>query len=271
MARYDWITFLSDYGLQDSYVGVCHGVMARIAPHARVIDLDHSVRPQDVRQGAMVLAQSVGYLPDAVHLAVVDPGVGTGRGQIAMEAGGRVLVGPDNGLLAWAADKLGGIERAHALANPAYQLSPVSRTFHGRDVFAPAAAHLAAGLDLAALGPELDPAGLVRLPVPTATVDGERLLAEVVSVDHFGNLLLSSGHAELERAGLRLGDPVEIRVGERSFSASVGETFAAVPAGALVIHEDSSRRIAISLNLGRAAERLQARTGDSVVLSRSGR
>ena len=271
MARYDWITFLTDYGLRDSYVGVCHGVMARIAPHARVIDLSHAVGRQDVRQGALVLAQAVGYLPDAVHLAVVDPGVGTRRGQVALEAGGQVLVGPDNGLLVWAADALGGTRRAHALANPDYQLSPVSRTFHGRDVFAPAAAHLAAGLDLSALGPELDPAGLVRLPVPTATVDGDRLVAEVVAVDHFGNLLLSFGHAELERAGLHLGDPVEIRVGDRSFGAAVGETFATVPAGALVVHEDSSRRIAISLNRGRAAERLRVRTGDRVVLSRSGR
>jgi S-adenosyl-L-methionine hydrolase (adenosine-forming) len=271
MARYDWITFLTDYGLQDSYVGVCHGVMARIAPHARVIDLSHAIGPQDVRQGAMVLAQSVAYLPEAVHLAVVDPGVGTRRGQVALQAGGRVLVGPDNGLLVLAAEALGGIERAHALANPDYQLSPVSRTFHGRDVFAPAAAHLAAGVEPAAFGPELDPAGLVRVPFPTATVDDGRLIAEVLSVDHFGNLLLSFGHAELERAGLRLGDPVEIRVGERSFGAAVGETFAAVPEGALVVHEDSSRRIAISQNRGRAAERLQARTGDSVVLSRSGR
>jgi S-adenosylmethionine hydrolase len=268
MAGYDWITFLTDYGLQDSYVGVCHGVMARIAPHARVIDVSHAVGPQDVRHGAVVLAQAVGYLPDAVHLAVVDPGVGTARGQVALQAGGRMLVGPDNGLLLWAADALGGVERAHALANPAYQLSPVSRTFHGRDVFAPAAAHLAAGVDPAALGPELDPAGLVRLPTPTATVDDGRLLGEVLLVDHFGNLLLSFGGAELERAGLRLGDPVEIRVGDRAFTASVGDTFAAVPPGALVVHEDSSRRIAISLNRGRAAERLEARAGDPVTLSR---
>src|SRR6266704_681708 len=116
MARYDWITFLTDYGLGDSYVGVCHGVMARIAPHARVIDVSHAVGRQDVRQGALVLAQAVGYLPDAVHLAVVDPGVGTGRGQVALEAGGQVLVGPDNGLLVWAADALGGSRRAPALA-----------------------------------------------------------------------------------------------------------------------------------------------------------
>ncbi|HEX8862409.1 MAG TPA: SAM-dependent chlorinase/fluorinase [Actinomycetes bacterium] len=271
MARYDWITFTTDYGLQDSYVGVCHGVMARIAPHARVIDVLHAVAPQDVRQGAMTLAQAVGYLPEAVHLAVVDPGVGTSRGAVALRAGGCLLVGPDNGLLAWAADALGGAERAHALANPAYRLSPTSRTFHGRDIFAPAAAHLAAGVDLAELGPEVDPAALVRLKVPTATLDGDRLLAEVVAVDHFGNLLLSFGHTELERAGLRLGDPVEVRVGERSLPAEVGETFAAVPAGSLVVHEDSSRRIAISLNLGRAAEALRARTGDTVVLERSGR
>lgn len=271
MVRYDWITFTSDYGLQDSYVGVCHGVMARIAPHARVIDLHHAVAPQDVRQGAMVLAQAVAYLPDAVHLAVVDPGVGTSRGAVALRAGACLLVGPDNGLLVWAAEELGGAARAHTLASPAYRLSPTSRTFHGRDVFAPAAAHLAAGVDLAELGPELDPATLVRLETPTATLDGDRLLAEVVAVDHFGNLLLSFGHAELERAGLRLGDRVEIRVGERRLAAEVGETFAAVPAGTLVVHEDSSRRIAVSLNLGRASEALAASAGDTVVLERSGR
>ena len=145
MAGYQWITFLSDYGLEDNFVGVCHGVIARIAPGARVIDLSHSVQPQDVRQGATVLAQSVPYMPAAVHLAVVDPAVGTRRGQVALQAGEHVLVGPDNGLLIWAAEALGGIARAHALSEPAYQLERVSKTFHGRDIFAPAAAHVAAG------------------------------------------------------------------------------------------------------------------------------
>jgi hypothetical protein len=164
MAGYDNITFLSDYGLEDHFVGVCHGVIARIAPHARVIDLSHAVPPQDERQGATLLAQSMPFLPTAVHLAVVDPRVGGERGMVAVEAGGQVLVGPDNGLLVWAAERLGGIERVHALERRAYRLEPVSRTFHGRDVFAPAAAHLAARVVPAELGPAVDPDGRPRLP-----------------------------------------------------------------------------------------------------------
>ncbi len=268
MAGYEWISFLSDYGLQDSFVGVCHGVIARIAPHARVIDVSHAVQPQDVRHGATVLAQSVPYLPVAVHLAVVDPAVGTGRGRVVVQARGHVLVGPDNGLLVWAAEALGGVERAHALTNPAYQLPSVSRTFHGRDVFAPAAAHVAAGLDPAELGPGLDPAGLVRLSPPISTVDGDRLYGEVLLVDHFGNVALNLGQEDLERIGVGPGDPVEIRVGGQTFTAPFGETFATVPAGRLVLHEDSFQKITVSVNQGRAAERLRARSGDPVVVSR---
>ena len=172
MAGYDNIIFLSDYGLEDHLVGVCHGVIARIAPNARVIDLSHAIRPQDVRHGATLLAQSVPFLPRAVHLAVVDPMVGGERGMVAVEAGGQVLVGPDNGLLVWAAERLGGVERVHALKQRAYRLEPVSRTFHGRDVFAPAAAHLALGLPPGRFGRAVaDP---VRLPWPEAgpTRDG---------------------------------------------------------------------------------------------------
>jgi S-adenosylmethionine hydrolase len=269
MAGYDWITFTSDYGLEDNFVGVCHGVMARVAPRARVIDVSHGVAAQDVRQGALVLEQAVPYLPPAVHLAVVDPGVGSGRGMVAVEAGGQVLVGPDNGLLVWAAEALGGAGRAHALQEPAYRLAPVSATFHGRDVFAPAAAHLAAGVAPGALGPELDPAGLVRLERPGARVDGDRVGTSVVAVDHFGNLALDLRRDDLARAGVAVGDPVEVRVGGRAHRLLYGETFASVPAGDLVLHEDSSGSLAVAVNLGRAAERLGAGPGDRVELARA--
>jgi S-adenosylmethionine hydrolase len=199
---------------------------------------------------------------------VVDPGVGTGRGQLAVEAGGHVLIGPDNGLLLWAADALGGVRRAHAIANPAYRLEPVSRTFHGRDLFAPAAAHVAAGTQPAALGPELDPGRLVRIEPPEATLDGGRLGGEIVLVDRFGNLALSLGHDELERSGLRLGDRVEVKAGDRTVSGTVGETFAAVEAGELVLYEDSFGRAAVSVNHGSAAEALRAAAGDHVVISK---
>ena len=269
MAGYDWITFTSDYGLEDHFVGVCHGVMARVAPGARVLDVSHAVGAQDVRQGARVLAEAVPYLPRAVHLAVVDPGVGTGRGTVAVEAGGQVLVGPDNGLLVWAAEALGGPGRVVALENPAYRLEPVSRTFHGRDVFAPAAAHLAAGVDPGELGPELDPAGLVRLERPAARVDRDRALASVVAVDHFGNLALDLRRHDLEGAGVAVGDTVAVRAGGRAHRATVAETFASVAAGELLLHEDSFGWLALAVNQGRAADRLGAGPGDRVEIARN--
>jgi S-adenosylmethionine hydrolase len=264
MAGYEWITFTSDYGLEDHFVGVCHGVMARVAPRARVLDVSHAVAAQDVRQGALVLEQAVPYLPRAVHLAVVDPGVGTGRGMVAVQAGGQPLVGPDNGLLVWAAEALGGVDRAHALANPAYRLDPVSRTFHGRDVFAPAAAHLAAGVDPAELGPEVDPAGLVRLERAAPRVRAGRVGGSVVAVDHFGNLALDLRRRDLERAGVAAGDPVQVRVGGRAHQAVLAETFASVPAGDLLLHEDSFGSLAVAVNRGRAADRLGAGPGEPV-------
>jgi S-adenosylmethionine hydrolase len=268
MAGYDWITFTSDYGLEDHFVGVCHGVMARVAPGVRVLDVSHAVAAQDVRQGAVMLVQAVPYLPRAVHLAVVDPGVGTGRGMVAVEAGGQVLVGPDNGLLVWAAEALGGVDRVHALQNPAFRLEPVSRTFHGRDVFAPAAAHLAAGVDAAELGPPLDPGGLVRLERPAVRAGGGGVAGSVVAVDHFGNLALDLRLPDLEKAGVAVGDPVEVRAGGRAHRVTVGETFASVAAGELVLHEDSFGSLAVAVNRGRAADRLGVRAGDAVEVAK---
>jgi S-adenosyl-L-methionine hydrolase (adenosine-forming) len=268
MTGYEWITFTSDYGLEDHFVGVCHGVMARVAPGVRVIDVSHGVAAQDVRGGAVMLAQAVPYLPRAVHLAVVDPGVGTSRRMVAVEAGGQVLVGPDNGLLVWAAEALGGVERVVDLQEPAYRLEPVSRTFHGRDVFAPAAAHLAAGVDAGELGPEVDPGRLVRLDRAGARVDGGRVAAGVVAVDHFGNLALDLRRGDLERAGVTVGDPVELRARGRAHRLVFAETFASVPAGELVLHEDAFGSLAIAVNLGRAADRLDARPGDRVELTK---
>jgi S-adenosyl-L-methionine hydrolase (adenosine-forming) len=267
MAGYEWITFTSDYGLDGHFVGVCHGVMARVAPRARVLDVSHAVAAQDVRQGAVVLAQAVPYLPRAVHLAVVDPGVGTGRGMVAVEAGGQVLVGPDNGLLVWAAEALGGVEAAHALENPAFRLAPVSRTFHGRDVFAPAAAHLAAGVDPAELGPAVDPERLVRLERAAARAGGGGVAGRVVAVDHFGNLALDLRGDDLPEAGVAAGDRLEVRVGGRAHRAVLAETFASVAAGELLLHENAFGSLELAVNLGRAADRLGARPGDRVELA----
>ena len=162
---FDTITFLSDFGLQDDFVGVCKGVIKRIARDVEIIDITHGIAPQAVTQGALVLARSVPYLPTGIHLAVVDPGVGGDRRAIAIRtAGGSVFVGPDNGLLSLAAPAA-AVEAVRALTNARFHLARVSRTFHARDIFAPAAAHLASGVGFDELGDEVDPATLVRIAI----------------------------------------------------------------------------------------------------------
>jgi S-adenosylmethionine hydrolase len=249
---YGWVSFTTDYGLADGFVATVKGVIAGIAPDVTVIDVTHQVPAQDVRRGAAVLAQTAPWLPPAVHLAVVDPGVGTRRRGIAVVAARGVLVGPDNGLLLAAADALGGTTAAYELADPAYRLAEVSATFHGRDVFAPAAAHLCLGLDPARLGPPVaDP---VRLPPPIVHIGPGEVRAEVLSVDGFGNVQL----AATDLAGLS--GPVRVEGGP----ATVGRTFADVPDGELVVLADSAGHVAIAVNRGSAAARLGVEPGDVV-------
>jgi S-adenosylmethionine hydrolase len=259
------VTFLSDFGLQDDFVGVCHGVMKRIAPGAEIVDITHGIEPQQVLHGALVLAGTVPYMPAGVHLAVVDPGVGTGRRPLALRSGdGRLYVGPDNGLLVPSVERQGGIDGAWELENAEYRLQPVSRTFHGRDVFAPAAAHLAGGLDPGELGPALDPSTLVRIKVPTPVVGSGFLRANVLLVDRFGNVQLNLTTDDLTRAGIEPETRVEIEVGVQRFYACAARTFADVRTGDIVLYEDAYGNVAIAINGGNAAEMLAARPGDSV-------
>ena len=266
------ITFLTDFGLQDDFVGTCHGVIKRIAPDADIVDITHGIEPQQVLQGALVLANTLPYMPEGVHLAVVDPGVGTERKAVALRGGdGRLYVGPDNGLLVPAAERLGGVEDAWELENAAYRLEPVSRTFHGRDLFAPAAAHLARGLDPAELGPALDTATLVRLDVPEPVIGEGFIRAHVLIVDRFGNVQLNLTQEHLTRAGIGPGTQVEIEVGLQRFYASAARTFADVRLGDIVLYEDAYGNIAVAINAGSAAEMVSARAGDTVGITvRSG-
>src|SRR5919199_2226697 len=166
-----FITFLTDFGVEDDFVGTCHGVMKRIAPDVQIIDITHGVPPRQGLHGALTLANTLPYMPPGIHLAVVDPGVGGARRALALrDAQGRIHVGPDNGLLVLAAEKLGGIAAAHELTNSEYALESVSRTFHGRDLFAPASAHLALGVALAELGPPIAADALARLDLPQAEI-----------------------------------------------------------------------------------------------------
>ena len=245
------VTFLSDYGLDDDFVGVCHGVIARIAPDARVIDITHGIPRHDVRAGALVLARALPYMPAGVHLAVVDPEVGAQRRAVAVRCAeeDRLLVGPDNGLLAPAARRFGGAVEAVELGRSPYRLQPVAATFHGRDVFAPVAAHLAAGEPLAAAGEPLGTDELAALDLPEPIVREGRVEAHVLGVDSFGNVALDVGHEELAGSGLRLGRVIAAN-GRR---AQYARTFADVAAGELLLYEDAYRTLALAVNRGSAA------------------
>jgi S-adenosylmethionine hydrolase len=259
------ITFLTDFGVADDFVGTCHGVMKRITPDADIIDITHAIEPLQVLQGSLVLASTLPYMPEGVHLAVVDPGVGTNRKGIVLRSGdGRLHVGPDNGLLVPAAEALGGITGAWEITEPRFQLEPRSRTFHGRDVFAPAAAHLAGGLEPSELGPTFDPDGLVRIDIPVPRVGPEEIFAHVLLVDRFGNVQLNLTAADLEAFGVDAGSSVELEIGLERFYAIAARTFADVKRGDIVLYEDSYRNIAIAINEGDAASVLLARAGDTV-------
>ena len=267
MTSYDCISFLTDYGLEDGFVAACHGVAARIVPAIRLIDITHLVPPGDVRRGAAVLAQTLPYLPPAVHVAVVDPGVGTARRGVAIAAGECILVGPDNGLLSWAVAALGGATAACQLTNGELWLHPVSPTFHGRDIFTPVAAHLAAGTALEAAGTLIDVTELVTLPSPTSRVHDGEAEGEVMSIDRFGNVQLSIAATDAGRLGLGFGSPVIIRCGRRRLTVPYLETFAAVAPGEIVAYTDSAGLISLAVNGGDAAEQLGLPPGAHVRLS----
>lgn len=269
MASFRFVTFLSDYGLEDEFVGVCRGAIKRVAPDVEVLDISHGIPPQDIQAGATVLAQAVRYMPPAVHLAVVDPGVGTKRRAIVVETGaGTPLVGPDNGLLLPAAGALDGPVRAFSIEEPTLVAGGSARTFQGRDLFAPVAARLALGLRAEEVGPEVPVDRLVVLSAAPARVDDDHIHARIVQIDHFGNLQLNAIRQELHGIGVLHGDQMQVRVGGRSFTPVFGTTFSEVPAGRLIVLEDSNRWITLAANRANAQRLLEARRGDPVVLAR---
>jgi S-adenosyl-L-methionine hydrolase (adenosine-forming) len=243
-------------------------VIKRIAPDVEVIDITHGVPPQHVLQGALVLSNTLPYMPVGVHVAIVDPGVGGDRKPVALRgADGRLYIGPDNGLLLVAADALGGVEQAVEIANERYMLAPISRTFHGRDIFSPASAHLANGVALEELGPPVDPGALVRLEVPLPEVGSARIRATALYVDRFGNIQLNLTSRELERVGIVPGTKVEVEVRFERYYAVAARTFADVRTGDIVLYEDAYRNIALAINSGDAARMFSARVGQEVLLS----
>lgn len=263
------ITLLTDYGLEDGFVAACHGVIAGIAPEARIIDVGHLVPAGDVRRGAAILAQTVPYLPAGVHVAVVDPAVGTTRRAVVVRAGERLFVGPDNGVLSWAVHAAGGARSAYEITNEDLFLKPVSPTFHGRDIFAPVAAHLCAGRAPSDVGAEISTSMLVSLPAPTSRLRDGAAEGEVLSVDRHGNVQLSITAVDLSVLGARLGDTLAVQLGRRQMAVPYRETFAAVPPGDLVAFADSAGLVALAVNAGDAAERLGLPPGAHVRLSPS--
>lgn len=262
---YDTITFLTDYGRTDEFVGVVHSVIRSIAPAAHVIDLTHDIAPYDVRAAGLLLARSAPWLCPGVVLAVVDPGVGTERRAIAVEVGdgASVLVGPDNGLLAPAVAMCGGATRAVELADDEYHLESPGPTFAGRDVFAPAAAHLCTGVDLAELGPAVDPITLFPGVLPVTREEDGGLVAEVLWVDRFGNAQLNVDPDEIDGWGDRL----HVRVGSTVRTAARVRAFAELGTGEIGVLVDADGLVALVADRHAAADELGITTGDAVTLT----
>ncbi len=264
-----FLTFLSDYGLDDAFVGVCHGVVARIAPEVRILDICHQLAAQDVEQGAVVLAAAVPYLPVGVHLALVDPvSKASTRPVVVRTADGSTFLAPDNGLSSQAWAVCGGVVAAYEVTNRELWLDNPSKLFRGRDIFSPVAARLATGLPADQVGPAIDPAELVVLTPRQPTVDDDHVHGEVRAVDHFGNLSLNVARADLEAAGMTLGDSVEVRVGGRTLHVPFTVTYGDVPRGRMAVCEDSYRHITIAVNQGDASRTLRCGRGDPLVISR---
>ena len=259
------VTLLTDYGREDDFVGVCHGVIRSIAPDVPIVDVTHGIPRYAVRHGALVMRNTLPYMPAGVHMAVVDPQVGTERRGVALHChDGRLLVGPDNGLLSLAWERAGGVDLAVDVSRSPHRLEPVSATFHGRDLFAPVAAHLAIGAELADAGEPLDPSSLatVELPQPRRDEDGA-LVAHVLTVDQFGNVTLDVTHATLAPhdgaqggTGLTLGGKVELEAGGERFIATYATTFADVRPGEPLVYQDAYRMLAVAINRGDACTTL---------------
>jgi len=272
---FDCLTLTTDYGYEAGFVGVLHAVARKIAPHLTVINADHSVAAQDVRMGARRLERFVRFAPTAVHVAVVDPGVGGSRRAVAAIAGNHGFVGPDNGLLCWAAESVAAPREIQVvvLENERYFLPSRSATFDGRDIFVPAAAHLACGADLSGFGPRIDYVDLVRLERPRATVtnDGVALL-ELLQIDHFGNVQTSGDEDTVAALSLQRADRLEVAtIGGGTVIAKYATTFSDAAAGEAIVLLDSDGCLALSVNCGRGDSLLELATGAAAGLAAGNR
>jgi S-adenosylmethionine hydrolase len=271
------ISLLTDFGLRDPSAAICHGVILGIAPDAQIIDISHEVRKYAIRDGALLLWSALPYLPVGTHVAVVDPGVGTSRQAIAIRVGrGDTLIGPDNGLLLPAAERLGGPREVRLIENESFRLPKVSSSFHGRDIFAPAAAHLANGARFADLGHAIDLEDLVRLNMGEPSVTPGALESAIVYIDTFGNVKLAGTLEDLEAAlgAVHPGDALEVNIGGPHGRSRATEhptfetTFAEVPVGHALLYEDSYGRLCLADNQGDLAARLELAEDQAITIRR---
>jgi S-adenosylmethionine hydrolase len=262
--RYETISFLSDYGLVDEFVGVVKSVVRSMAPDVSVVDITHGIAPYDVRAGSLTLARSAQYLNPGVVLAVVDPGVGTERRGVAIEVGdgASVLVGPDNGLLAGAVAMVGGATRVVSLDDDSWHLPAPGATFDGRDVFAPVAAHLCLGVDLAELGSAVDPLSLRPGLLPISRIEGGAVVGEVLWVDHFGNAQLNVDPDEIES----FGDRVRLRSGDLVRTAVRTSSYEGLAPNQVGLVLDSYGLLSVALDRRSAADELGIGSGTEVIL-----
>jgi len=264
------ISFLSDFGHQDEFVGVVHGVIARIAPNTRIIDVTHGIRRGDIHGGALALTRAVQFMPDGVFLAVVDPGVGTDRLAVAARTSVGYFVGPDNGVLAPAVAMVGGADLIVSLEDPRFQLPSQGATFHGRDVFGPAAAVLASGqADIADLGPEVNPDAISPLLIPLAEPNGDGAIkGSVLWIDGFGNIQINVGPDDLAGLGLSVGDDVLVSASMQNYRITWGQSYGSVEDGEPVVHVDSHGQMALAVRGGRADDDFPMSVGDPIVIGR---
>jgi S-adenosylmethionine hydrolase len=261
------VTVLTDFGLRNELAGVIEGVIAGIAPEARVIHVSHGVPATNVRRGQTMFATAIRFLPVGIHLVVVDPGVGSERRSVVVRSpDGRLFVGPDNGVLIEAVDRCGGAAEAWAIAEPSLWLEDVSSTFHGRDVFAPVAAHLASGVEPSRVGPAIPVDSLIRLTARRAVVSPGVVAGTVAFVDGFGNVATDIAPGDLEASGALDGDTLEIAVGDYRFLGSYASTYADVGAGEIVVHVDAAGAIGVAVNRGSFASVAATGEGDAIVL-----
>lgn len=266
----EFVSFLTDYGHADEFVGVCKAVMLGIAPELKIIDVSHDLPAHDVRAGGLALVRSVQYLPDGIVLAVVDPGVGTERRAVAVETEASVLIGPDNGLLAPAVAMLGGAQRVVALTNTEYQMEAPGPTFAGRDVFAPAAGFLACGVPLEDFGEALDPASLTPGLIPLPSLESGTLVGEVWWVDRYGNCQLNIGPEELLELGVHPDSTVEVRFGSAGRRARWVHTYADARPSELALVVDSYGLVSLALDRRSAASDCDLAAGSSVTVVAEG-